>query len=429
MDQQYILLEKKIQDKQLADRKKAFDENIAMCNVAKHFIQKKGLLVYGGLALNNSLPKNLRFYDEYELPDYDFFSSRAREDAKELANIYANLGYEDIEVKPGLHINTYKVYVNFMAIADITYVPENLYKRMQSQSKAERSMILKHNPDLDINIAPMSFLRMSLHLELSRPDGFIERWTKIYKRMVLFYKTYPLQYDNCDIINNLYLEDHDEIYRTLLDKLKEFLSNNIYPALGWEVVKIYLKESGYNIPENTALDFNMSAIDIISEDYANTAKDILIYLRKLVEDKNVIKLEKHSSLYNNEIIPSHFIIKYKKRPIIIIYQSQACYAYKEYKGLRIASIDTMLSLMYGYLLSERSYYNSDKIKCIINILLNIEKEQLSKRVIKKKLFSPFEIKCYGYQQQLEDLRKQRMEIKNLMKVYRPSKKSNKKENK
>lgn len=424
MENQSLLLEKKIEHKVQLDKQKAFEENIAMFNVVKKFIQKNNLILYGGLALNLSLPKSRRFYDEYEIPDYDFFSPDAKRHAKDLANTFANLGYEAVEVKPGLHLNTYKVFVNYNAVADITYVPEKLFKRMFDISKSERSAILKHNPGLDMNIAPMSFLRMSLHLELSRPDGFIERWSKIYKRMVLFYTTYPVKFKTCEEEEIIFQEENDPIFLFLVKKLKMFLKTQEFPLFGWEAARIYMREANFEVLDNFMLDAKMTAMDIIAEDYANAAKAIVEYVRKLVEDKNDIKLEKHSALYNNEIIPSHFLVKYKDRLLIGIYQSQACYAYKMYHGIRLATIDTMLSLMYGWLLSDRSYYDSEKIKCLINVLLNLQQKQFNKKSDMHDIFMPFELNCYGYQLQLEDLKKQRMEVKNIMKVYRPKKKTN-----
>lgn len=424
MDSQSVLLEKKIEHKVQLDKKKAYEENIAMFNVVKKFIQKNNLLLYGGLALNLSLPKSLRFYDEYEIPDYDFFSPDAKRHAKDLANTYANLGYEEVEVKPGLHLNTYKVFVKYNAVADITYVPEKLFKRMLDISNSERRAILKHNPNLDMNIAPMSFLRMSLHLELSRPDGFIERWTKVYNRMVLFYTTYPVKFKSCEEEDIIFKEENDPTFLFLVRKLKMFIKTTEFPLFGWEAARIYLTEANFKVQENYMLDDKMTTMDIIAEDYAEAARDIVEYVRKLVEDKNDIKLEKHSALYNNEIIPSHFLVKYKERLLIGIYQSQACYAYKMHRGLRLATIDTMLSLMYGWLLSDRPYYDNEKIKCLINVLLNLQKKQLEKKNEVHDIFTPFELKCYGYQLQLEDLKKQRMEVKNIMKVYRPKQKTN-----
>ena len=97
--------------------------------IVENYIRRKKLVCYGGTAINNILPAKDQFYDKaVELPDYDFFSPSALNDAKELADIYYNAGYGDVEAKSGVHSGTYKVYVNFIPVADITSLDANIYK-------------------------------------------------------------------------------------------------------------------------------------------------------------------------------------------------------------------------------------------------------------------------------------------------------------
>ena len=64
-------------------------------NIVEQFIIKKKLICYGGTAINNIISAEDQFYDKtLEIPDYDFFSDNAMEDAIELADIYYNHGYE-----------------------------------------------------------------------------------------------------------------------------------------------------------------------------------------------------------------------------------------------------------------------------------------------------------------------------------------------
>ena len=61
------------------------------------------------------MPKQDQFYNkDIEIPDYDFFSSNPVDDAKELADIYYQNGYEEVEAKAGQHYGTYKVFVDFI---------------------------------------------------------------------------------------------------------------------------------------------------------------------------------------------------------------------------------------------------------------------------------------------------------------------------
>ena len=101
-------------------------------DIVETFIKDKKLICYGGTAINNILPVQDQFYNkDIEIPDYDFFSHSALDDAKLLADIYASKGYKDVEAKSGVHHGTYKVFVNFIPVADITYVPKDLFKAIQ----------------------------------------------------------------------------------------------------------------------------------------------------------------------------------------------------------------------------------------------------------------------------------------------------------
>ena len=160
-------------------------------STVEDFIARKKLVCYGGTAINNILPEDAQFYNkDIELPDYDFYSDNALDDAKELADIYYKAGYEDVEAKSGVHHGTYKVFVNFTGIADITQMEPALFKTIS------RDAIIKKG----IRYAPPDFLRMAMYLELSRPDGDVSRWEKVQKRLVLLNTHYPLKGYDCDKI-------------------------------------------------------------------------------------------------------------------------------------------------------------------------------------------------------------------------------------
>jgi len=160
--------------------------------IVERFLRKKRLVCYGGTAINNILPVNDQFYDkDIEIPDYDFFSADALNDAKKLADIYLEEGYTEIEAKAGVHHGTYKVFVNFIPVADITYIPKDLFKAIQNKG-------IKVN---GIYYAPPDYLRMAMYLELSRPKGDVSRWEKVMKRLTLLNKHYPMKNPKCDHMN------------------------------------------------------------------------------------------------------------------------------------------------------------------------------------------------------------------------------------
>ena len=66
--------------------------------IVEQFLRKKKLICYGGTAINNILPKQDQFYNkDIEIPDYDFYSSNALNDSKELVDIYISSGFQEVE--------------------------------------------------------------------------------------------------------------------------------------------------------------------------------------------------------------------------------------------------------------------------------------------------------------------------------------------
>ena len=183
-------------------------------DIVENFLRNKKRICYGGTAINNLLPINDQFYNkEIELPDYDFYSPEPLKDAKELADIYYEQGYTEIEAKSGMHAGTFKVFVNYIPVADITYLPEKLYKRIMKDSKSVDG----------IYYCAINYLRMSMYLELSRPDGDVSRWEKVLKRLSLFNKHFPLRGKNCS---------YDEIQRLFQYGIKKTILKLFFCYIG-----------------------------------------------------------------------------------------------------------------------------------------------------------------------------------------------------
>ena len=132
--------------------------------IVENYIRQKQLICYGGTAINNILPKQDQFYNtDVEIPDYDFYSSNALTNAKELVDTYIKEGFVEVEAKSGQHHGTYKVFVNFIPVADITSLPKELFNAIKKEAIRVAG----------IYYAPPNLLRMSMYLELSRPNTFM----------------------------------------------------------------------------------------------------------------------------------------------------------------------------------------------------------------------------------------------------------------
>ena len=88
MDKEY--LKKSIKKNENYQKKNKKDTYISetLLNVVQKFMKKHKRICYGGTAINSILPKDKQFYDyDIDIPDYDFFSPNALEDAKALCNL------------------------------------------------------------------------------------------------------------------------------------------------------------------------------------------------------------------------------------------------------------------------------------------------------------------------------------------------------
>ena len=183
MDITYLkesIKENEIQQKK--DKKQNYLSD-SLLKVVETFMKKNKRICYGGTAINSILPKEKQFYNyDIDIPDYDFFSPTALEDAKKLCNIFKKENVFHIEGKNAIFFGTYKVFVNFVPIADITQIHETFYKSLLEKAVTVQGILY----------TPPSYLRMSLHQELARPKGDVSRWEKIYERMKLLKEYFPL---------------------------------------------------------------------------------------------------------------------------------------------------------------------------------------------------------------------------------------------
>ena len=386
------------------------DEIKKMVVIVEQFIIKKKCICYGGTAINNILPKHAQFYNrDVEVPDYDFFSPNALKDAKELADIYFKAGYQDVEAKSGIHFGTYKVFVNFIPMADITEMNVHLFHSL-----------LKEAIDINgIHYAPANYLRMNMFIELSRPKGDVSRWEKVLKRLNLLNEYYPLGSENIDCqtvdfqrkMDSLATES-EKIYFVTRDT---FIEQQVI-FFGGFASSLYSK---YMPEETRHLVKSIPDFDVLSEDIELCASILKHKLEKLnlVEKIHIIQ---HEAV--DEIIPKHLEIRVGKEMIAFIYEPIACHNYniiteedtdKKKKEIRVATIDTMLSFYLAFLYANKDYYYKDRILCIAKFLFDVEQKN---RLEQKGLLKRFSIECYGKSNTLENIRAEKakkfQELKN-----------------
>ena len=358
--------------------------------IVENFLKKKKLICYGGTAINNILPVSDQFYNkEIELPDYDFYSMNAMDDAKELADIYFKAGFDEVQASSGQHYGTYKVYVNFIPIADITQLSSEIYKNIRKDAIRVAG----------IYYSPPNFLRMAMYLELSRPDGDVSRWEKVLKRLLLLTKNYPLKGKRCDEIevqrhmeNNKIKQKQESIYTTVRDSLID--QGVIF--FGAYANSLYLNYLPKKRREQYIPDF-----DVLSEDPETTT----MILKERLQDEDIkgIKIRKHDKI--GELVAKHYEVIVGDETVAFIYEPLACHSYNKItinnRKVNVATIDTMFSFFLAFYYSNRPYYDKNRIMCLCEQLFTIRRKH---RLSQKGLLRRYTITCYGNQPTVEDMR-------------------------
>jgi hypothetical protein len=371
-------------------------------SIVEEFIKKKKLICYGGTAINNILPEEDQFYDkEAEIPDYDFFSYNALKDAKELADIYYKNGFTDVEAKSGQHYGTYKVFVNYIPVADLTNIPKEIFIRLKMDA------ILKNG----IYYAPPNFLRMNMYLELSRPAGDTSRWEKVLKRLTLLNKHYPLTNLNCNQVDFQRNMENPSNQEKIYEIVKNTLVDDEVVFFGGYAISLYAKYMPKNLGKKLK---KIADFDILAYDPKKTADKIKKHLNdKGIKDVTIVKREPVG-----EIIPLHYEIIVDEDSVAFIYKPIACHSYNilniDGKKVKIATIDTMLNFYLAFLYTNRPYYNEffNRILCMANFLYEVQQKN---KLEQKGLLKRFSITCYGHQESVEEMRGEKAEKYNELK--------------
>ena len=380
-------------------------------NIVESFLRSKKRICYGGTAINNILPFEYQFYDKnVELPDYDFFSPEPLKDAKHLADIYYKKGFTEVEAKAGIHAGTFKVFVNFIPVADITYLVPELYKRLSKEAISVSG----------INYTPPNYLRMLMYLELSRPRGDISRWEKVLKRLTLLNKNYPLRGKDCNLIEIQRIFDPDsklskgEQERIFSITRESFIAQGVvfFGAMANRLYLRYLRQFKH-IKMSKIPDF-----DVLSEDPEQSAT----ILKESLQAQGFKKVSVRKKKGIGEVIAAHYEVRVHNETIAFIYKPLACHSYNiihiKGKTLRIATIDTMLSFYLAFLYVKRPYYDHNRMICMAEFLFKVQQKN---RLEQKGLLKRFSINCYGKQLTIEKIREEKAEKYKELKKKRGSK--------
>lgn len=365
------VLKRIINQEQRRQQIENFESHNHIYEVALEAIREKGLILYGGYALNAMLPKSHKIYKDRTLPDFDCFSTNARKDAEEIADRLAAANFGYVEVKKGLHKGTYKVYADFMTVADVTSVSKRLHSYLSDNSKTISG----------VRFCPSEFLMWSLYKEMARPHGSSHRWEKIYPRYQAFYKHNRLKGiggSNCAEENS-----------PTAARLDGFLRESDYVIVGQKAVSMHVEKNCKPIVE-------MYAFEILCEDSKKAYEEMKMYLGlelELIQPKNVFKDLSYKVYY----------VKHGSTRLCKVYEVDCCFSYQKKNRYKLGTVDTVLHFLYGNYIAAK-YFNTHKgrlERSVQKIIALLEKHANSLEPKER-----FKIPCVGYEKTIVDIKRE-----------------------
>jgi hypothetical protein len=349
-------------------------------DIMERFLRTKGRVVYGGAAINAHLPADKKFYDpSLYLPDYDFMTPDPLQDCADLIVAFQGEGFEDVEAKFGIHEGTYKIFVNFRAAADITYMPPDIYKR-----------VMKDSTKIDgIQYASPDYLRMNMYLELSRPAGMVSRWEKVYERLLLLNEVHPIKAGRCVTDPLGYVSDDAKRpgYEELHDKLVE---------IGVAEGVIFLSGISYLTHGSTASEIVMMMTNKSTEVVARLA--------------SALRLKQQRFEAKGELLPARTELRTMRRRLVaVVFETVACHNYTTLaSGYRIGSLDLLIQMYYAMYFADLQSYVRVRMMCVIQALIALETDRraaAATAATTATAYDVFPLECIGHQPQLPELKK------------------------
>lgn len=391
------------------DYESAHDDNIIRAiDVVEEFLKKKHRLCYGGQAINAHLPAKYKFYDpEFSIPDYDIMTPSQNTDINLIVKDLKKAGFTEISVREGMHEGTMKVYVDYIPVLDMTAIDPKLYRIL-----SKREYRIDGISYLDANT-----LRMLMYLELSRPRGEVSRWGKVFERLSLFNEFVPVR--QCRISRNAF---RDGLTKEETNFTLDFIVENKRIFAGADLLEFYdtaLKRQKQNV--NWIIGSNKPIV-FLSPDALSDAKKLREEFNFLINKplyrggnqgqlpqmqipKSPITIKSFSSK-GVDLIPSMHVLVQGNKSLIFIVEQTACHSYfnvpiDDEKIIRIASMDTLITLYFSFGLFDSKYYDMGSMECLANHLVQIS---IKARANPERFGFPFiSIKCSGHQTSLPSL--------------------------
>jgi len=365
------------------------NESYNIINNILKFIRKKRRIIYGGYALNliikKSNPKdyiykkiNNVYFNFPEIADLEFYSPNPVQDIIELANELYKLKFKQIEVKEGIHPETFKLFINFIGYCDVTYLPSNIFYNLNYINVNELKCV---HP---------TFILLDIYKILTDPYTSYWRIDKILDRVTKLIKYYPIKNIKFNIEKVLEKNNNE-----ILDFIKlKIMENSKYITIGFYAYNYYIKKltKKYIIK-------NIPYIELISSNLKIDGLQIYKELKLKYKNVTIKQYNQFSGYIDNKI--EYYV---NNNLILILYGNyNRCILYKYSKKEKIYYGTFTITIMYLLFFYYYNFVNKNKeysklYKYLIGKLFLIRNKYLIRNnitVIDVSPFQEFTIECIG----------------------------------
>lgn len=385
-----------IQEEEIKDTRSKLEKFEKLFDIMKDFFKKRKIIIYGGTAMNMHLPKEHKIYTDNDFPDFDCFSCCPKKDAEDLTNLFAKNNYKYIEIKYAMHDGTYKIYVDFEPICDITKL-----------SKKNHAILFKQASLIDgYYVTSVRHLKSASYLELAIPKSSLFRWQKVIQRIKLMENEFRNNKSSFSMKSLQFISFNDKVNKCVKEMTSYAIENNLVLA-GNTAIQYYLSsDNSVETEPTTFMLTNSSGVfQCLSDDMKTTVDE----LKKCVQKhnlKNIQVREENQDFITpyTKIYVTYFDDKYTferiKLNLCTVYSAnEHCYSYVKESDKRIVSIFFLLHIMYHSLYIKEEDIDRVNIKNIINTL------------IKKINVNHFKTECYGTEVSMNEIRRNRWDDK------------------
>lgn len=320
-------------------------------DIVHNFIADNGLILVGGQSMHYALSKKGMFlYPPETLPDLDFISPNNFTHAIEIAEILIKKGFKDVNIINAMHVTTRRVRIKNIVVADVTYVPQEIFITIPFMIYKDLKIIHPFIPITDQ-------LKNISSPTINEPREVIfSRWEKDFKRLQLMFSIYnPLSYYESEKHG---VEDFkDQTIQFQLNKKESDLLEIGYVA-GFEIL------SSYQItPQFNTGSFNQSknARTVFMPSYAS---GITRFVEKL---EHILPIMDHKSTkFYDKILDFPARIEYtteSKHKIIYYLLNESEFGTNPKFTNQISIMTCFWQTLFEYL-----FYNKPSIKMTIDLL-------------------------------------------------------------